>query len=359
MSEPVKGALLDEKRKPGLLALVSAGLFILLCAVLGAVLAEALFMAGLVVGVLAGVLASGVLLVLARELGKQEPAPVLGGVVGLVLGLLLSFLLVALFSDVVPAGARPLAAAFLGVLFTYPAVFLGVQAGNRYCDPPPAGAKGPEGSPHARPKILDTSVIIDGRVADVCEAGFVEGPLVLPRFVLKELQQIADSPDALRRKRGRRGLDVLQRIRENEELDIQIVDSDFPRVKDVDAKLVLLGKEMSGLVMTNDFNLNKVAELEGVRVLNINELANAVKPVVLPGEEMAVFVIKEGKEHNQGVGYLNDGTMVVVDHAKHRIGETVSVFVTSVLQTTAGRMIFAKIRDEAEPAREGASREGA
>ena len=178
--------------------------------------------------------------------------------------------------------------------------------------------------------------------------------MVVPQFVLKELQQIADSSDSLKRNRGRRGLDVLQRIQQNQDLDINIIETDFPRVKEVDTKLVLLGKEICGKVMTNDFNLNKVAELQGVRVLNINELANAVKPVVLPGEDMSVFVIKEGKEHNQGVGYLDDGTMVVVDHAKHRIGEQIPVSVTSVLQTTAGRMIFTKIRDEAELSQTGA-----
>jgi len=202
-------------------------------------------------------------------------------------------------------------------------------------------------------KILDTSVIIDGRIADICEAGFLDGPLVVPQFVLHELQQIADSSDSLKRNRGRRGLDILKKIQQSPELDIRIVENDFPKVREVDSKLVLLAKESGGKVMTNDFNLNKVAELQGVTVLNINELANAVKPVVLPGEVMHVHVLKEGKEFGQGVGYLDDGTMVVVDQAREHIGDKVSVSVTSVLQTTAGRMIFTKLREDAETQRNG------
>jgi uncharacterized protein YacL len=197
-------------------------------------------------------------------------------------------------------------------------------------------------------KILDTSVIIDGRVADISEAGFLEGPLIIPQFVLKELQQIADSPDSLKRNRGRRGLDVLQRMQKNMEIDIQFLDQDFPKIKEVDAKIVALGKELDAKVLTNDFNLNKVAELQGVGVLNINQLANAVKPVVLPGEMMNVYILKEGKEAGQGVAYLDDGTMVVVDNARRLIGKSLDVLVTSVLQTTAGRMIFTRPKEEVE-----------
>ncbi|MBN2332851.1 MAG: TRAM domain-containing protein [Deltaproteobacteria bacterium] len=197
------------------------------------------------------------------------------------------------------------------------------------------GVKGSE-------KIIDTSVIIDGRIADLSETGFLEGVLVVPQFVLQELQSIADSPDPLRRTRGRRGLDILKRMQNQAFIEIKIIDEDFPRIKEVDAKLVALAKKKQAKIITNDFNLNKVADLQGVAVLNINQLANALKPVVLPGETLHILIMKEGKEPLQGIGYLDDGTMVVVDHAKDLVGETLTVVVTSVLQTTAGRMIFAK-----------------
>jgi len=191
-------------------------------------------------------------------------------------------------------------------------------------------------------KILDTSVIIDGRVADIYRTGFLAGKIVIPRFVLTELQHIADSSDALKRNRGRRGLDILNAMRKDMNGVIQIVDSDFPEVAEVDAKLVSLAQQMSGDILTNDYNLNKVAELQGVRVLNINDLVNALKPVFLPGEEMQVLVLKEGKEQRQGIGYLDDGTMIVVDAGKKYINQTIYAIVTSVLQTSAGRMIFVK-----------------
>lgn len=193
-------------------------------------------------------------------------------------------------------------------------------------------------------KILDTSVIIDGRIADICQTGFLEGTIVIPRFVLEELQHIADSSDVLKRNRGRRGLDILNRIQKELEMKVEIYEGDFDDIQEVDSKLVKLAKLTSGVVVTNDFNLNKVCELQNVRVLNINDLANAVKPVVLPGEELNVQVIKDGKEHNQGVAYLDDGTMIVVEDGKEYIGKRVDVLVTSVLQTSAGRMIFAKLK---------------
>lgn len=193
-----------------------------------------------------------------------------------------------------------------------------------------------------QPKILDTSVIIDGRIADICKSGFLEGTLVIPNFVLEELRHIADSSDLLKRNRGRRGLDILNKIQKELEMRVVITDKDFDDIQEVDSKLVKLAQVMGGKVVTNDFNLNKVAELQGVPVLNINELANAVKPVVLPGEEMVVHVIKDGKETGQGVAYLDDGTMIVVDGGKRYMNETIGVLVTSVLQTAAGRMIFAK-----------------
>ncbi|WP_213974071.1 PIN/TRAM domain-containing protein [Tepidanaerobacter acetatoxydans] len=193
-----------------------------------------------------------------------------------------------------------------------------------------------------KPKILDTSVIIDGRIADICRTGFIEGTLVIPGFVLEELRHIADSSDGLKRNRGRRGLDILNRIQKELDIEVEIYEGDFEDIAEVDSKLVKLAQVLEGCIITNDFNLNKVAEFQKVKVLNINELANAVKPVVLPGEEMMVQVIKDGKEMGQGVAYLDDGTMIVVDGGKKYIGDTIEVVVTSVLQTAAGRMIFAK-----------------
>jgi len=207
-------------------------------------------------------------------------------------------------------------------------------------------------------KILDTSVIIDGRVADIAEAGFMGGVILIPQFVLRELQQIADSSDSAKRNRGRRGLDILQRIQKNSNLEVQIYDADFPQVKEVDLKLIELGKQLNAPIVTNDFNLNKVAHLRGVEVLNINELANALKPVVLPGEIMRVFILKEGKEYNQGVAYLDDGTMVVVDNARRQIGKNVDMVVTSVLQTTAGKMIFGRVEESRSESRERSARAG-
>jgi uncharacterized protein YacL len=199
--------------------------------------------------------------------------------------------------------------------------------------------------PQRRYKILDTSVIIDGRIADICETGFMDGTLVIPQFVLKELQLVADSGDSMKRNRGRRGLDILQKVQKMSNVDVMISDVDFPEVREVDLKLIELARTLQGKIVTNDFNLNKVAQLRGVEVLNINELANSLKPVVLPGELMKVFILKEGKEYNQGVAYLDDGTMVVVDNARKMIGKTIDIVVTSVLQTTAGKMIFGRFLD--------------
>ena len=201
--------------------------------------------------------------------------------------------------------------------------------------------------PQKRFKVLDTSVIIDGRIADICETGFMDGTLVIPQFVLKELQLVADSSDSMKRNRGRRGLDILQKIQKMASVEVTISDVDFPEVREVDLKLIELARTLQGKIVTNDFNLNKVAQLRGVEVLNINELANSLKPVVLPGEIMKVFILKEGKEYNQGVAYLDDGTMVVVDNARKMIGRTIDVVVTSVLQTTAGKMIFGRFIDPA------------
>lgn len=197
-------------------------------------------------------------------------------------------------------------------------------------------------------KILDTSTIIDGRIVDICETGFVEGTFIIPQFVLYEIQHIADHQDTVKRTRGRRGLDVLHRLQKQTFVRVKIVDYDFPKLKDVDTKLIALAKRMSGKIITNDYNLNKVAELQGIEVLNINQLATALRPALLPGEQMNIKILKEGKEHGQGIGYLDDGTMVVVDDAKKLLGKSVDVVVTSVLQTTSGRMIFARLKEQAE-----------
>ncbi|GKV55142.1 putative PIN and TRAM-domain containing protein YacL [Sporosarcina sp. NCCP-2222] len=273
------------------------------------------------------------------------------GTIGLMVGLSVAFLVSFGLSSV----EIPIITSILPVLLSILLGYLGFQVGfkkreefiNAMVSIRNSGPKKKDGGEAARPKdslnkILDTSVIIDGRVADIASTGFLEGILVVPQFVLTELQHIADSSDTLKRTKGRRGLDVLKRLQTEEGPQILITDEDFADVAEVDLKLVRLAKSMNGLVVTNDFNLNKVADLHGVSVLNINDLANAVKPVVIPGEEMHVAVIKDGKEHNQGVAYLDDGTMIVIEEGKTHIGNTIDVVVTSVLQTSAGRMIFAK-----------------
>ena len=227
------------------------------------------------------------------------------------------------------------------VLLIYMGVVIGARRGEWF-EPARIIAAFKDASRLHQYKVLDTSVIIDGRIADICETGFLDGTLVAPQFVLRELQQVADSSDSLKRNRGRRGLDVLQRIQKMSHVQVQIVETDFPEVREVDLKLIELAKRLSGKIVTNDFNLNKVAQLRGVAVLNINELANSLKPVVLPGEVLRVFVLKEGKEAGQGVAYLDDGTMVVVDQGRKALGRTIEVTVTSVLQTTAGKMIFCR-----------------
>jgi uncharacterized protein YacL len=230
---------------------------------------------------------------------------------------------------------------FLLIVLPYLGLVLGAKNGE-WLEPARLVGLFRATGPQRRYKILDTSVIIDGRIADVCETGFIDGTLVVPQFVLKELQLVADSSDSLKRNRGRRGLDILQKVQKMAGIEVMISDLDFPEVREVDLKLIELARSLQGKIVTNDFNLNKVAQLRGVDVLNVNELANSVKPVVLPGELMKVFILKEGKEFNQGVAYLDDGTMVVVDNARKMISKTIDIVVTSVLQTTAGKMIFGR-----------------
>lgn len=230
---------------------------------------------------------------------------------------------------------------FILLVFPYIGVVLGGRKGE-WLEPARLMTLFRAAGPERHYKILDTSVIIDGRIADLCDTGFIDGAMVIPQFVLKELQMVADSSDSMKRNRGRRGLDILRKIQKMSGIEVIISDVDFPEVKEVDLKLIELARTLSGKIVTNDFNLNKVAQLRGVSVLNINELANALKPVVLPGEIMKVFILKEGKEYNQGVAYLDDGTMVVVDNARKMISKTIDIVVTSVLQTTAGKMIFGR-----------------
>lgn len=225
-----------------------------------------------------------------------------------------------------------------------------VKAEEKPAEPPPEEIPKPvdlkkvKADPNKNYKLLDTNVIIDGRIADICKTGFLEGVLLIPVFVLEEVQHIADSPDSLRRVRGRRGLDVLQKIREDSPLEVEIMNVDFEDIHEVDSKLVRLAQKVNGKIITNDFNLNKVAQLRGVEVLNINDLSNAVKAVVIPGETMKVQVVRDGKEPGQGVAYLDDGTMIVIENGHRYLSRTISVEVTSALQTSAGRMIFAKPR---------------
>lgn len=274
----------------------------------------------------------------------------IGAAFGSILGIFGAFLFALVIRSSVPAGSTQ---SFLQILvmllMAYVGLVVGASKGDLLNLAALGGIFGGEKQTKKSYKILDTSVIIDGRIADIAETGFLDGIIVTPQFVLRELQLVADSADSLKRNRGRRGLDVLQRLQKMATLQIQIVENDFPAVREVDLKLIELAKVYEGKIITNDFNLNKVAQLQGVEVLNINELANSLKPIVLPGEIMKVFILKEGKEYNQGVAYLDDGTMVVVDNARKMIGKTVDISVTSVLQTTAGKMIFGKWDDRAMP----------
>lgn len=297
-------------------------------------------------GAAVGFVAAILLMLLELYVARIPTKVLLTALMGLVAGLIVGNLLFLSLFFLTDAKGSILPYVY-NLFFGYIGLVLGIRRSGDiieifpFLSPTHRGERGGFGR---STKILDTSVIIDGRIADICEAGFIEGTLIIPRFILRELQKIADSPDPLRRNRGRRGLDVLNRIQKKVSVDVRIQETDFPELRDVDAKLVRLARVMDAKIMTNDYNLNKIAELEGVSVLNINELAEALKPVVLPGEELTLHIVKEGKEFGQGVAYLDDGTMVVVDNGKDHIGEKVEVTVTSVLQTTAGRMIFTRLK---------------
>jgi uncharacterized protein YacL len=300
-------------------------------------------------------LAVALMIVLAEtRLRETAVTSLLGGLLGFGVGLTIAR---ALGSALFWANNADSRVQFLHGLIIVILPYLGLVLGARkgeWLEPAKFVSLFKDARPQRRYKILDTSVIIDGRIAEIVETGFLDGTLVVPQFVLNELQMVADSSDPLKRNRGRRGLDILHRIQKMAGVEVIVSDVDFPQVKEVDLKLIELARTLLGRIVTNDFNLNKVAQLRGVEVLNINELANALKPVVLPGEAMNVFILKEGKEYNQGVAYLDDGTMVVVDNARSRIGRNVDVIVTSVLQTTAGRMIFGRCADAMGAAGENA-----
>ena len=297
-----------------------------------------LLVVDLTVGAVLGVL----IVFIETRLRESEVTDFLGALIGGAIGLGLAKTIgAALFWADATDHRVVFLHSFILLVFPYLGIVMGARKGE-WLQPQRLASLFRDTGPQKRYRILDTSVIIDGRIADVCETGFLDGTLVIPQFVLKELQLVADSADSMKRNRGRRGLDILQKIQKMAGVDVMISDIDFPETREVDLKLIELGRTLQGKIVTNDFNLNKVAQLRGVEVLNINELANALKPVVLPGEFMKVFILKEGKEYNQGVAYLDDGTMVVVDNARRMISRNIDIVVTSVLQTTAGKMIFGR-----------------
>jgi uncharacterized protein YacL len=297
---------------------------------------------GIPVNVAFALLLAGLVVVFESRLRETAVTRVLGALLGCAIGLLIARAITAGLFWADPGDRRiQFLDSFILIVLPYLGLVVGGKHGE-WLEPARLVALFRADGSEQRYKILDTSVIIDGRIADVCETGFLDGTLVVPQFVLKELQLVADSSDSLKRNRGRRGLDILQKIQKMAGVHVMISDVDFPDVREVDLKLIELARTMQGKIVTNDFNLNKVAQLRGVSVLNVNELANSLKPVVLPGEIMKVFILKEGKEYNQGVAYLDDGTMVVVDNARKMISKTIDIVVTSVLQTTAGKMIFGR-----------------
>lgn len=312
-----------------------------------------------VVAATSGLLFSLAIFVIETRLQRASLRRLIGAAVGSTLGILSAYLMGLVFARTsIPEGSRSFLGVALLLVMTYIGLVLGANKGDMLNLQALGGLFGSErGGVRRQPKIFDTSVIIDGRIADICDAHFLDGTLVLPQFVLRELQLVADSADGLKRQRGRRGLEVLQRIQKMPHLEVQIVDDDFPQIPEVDLKLIELAKRYDAEIVTNDYNLNKVATVQGIAVLNVNLLANALKPVVLPGEAMRVFILREGKEHNQGVAYLDDGTMVVVDNGRRAISKTIDITVTSVHQTTAGKMIFGRYDDRNDTARPSASAE--
>jgi uncharacterized protein YacL len=303
----------------------------------------------LVPAILAGMGIALLAILLESRLHRLSLQRVIGIAFGVVIGLFCSALLSLVLSRIENSGAAHIIQIVSMLLFVYFGAVTGAVKGDLLNLGALGGVFGsPEAAMPENRKILDTSVIIDGRIADIAETGFLDGRLIVPQFVLHELQMVADSADGMKRNRGRRGLDILQRMQKMPNSQIEIVQDDFPQLREVDMKLIELAKSYTAAIVTNDFNLNKVAGVRGVQVLNINDLANSLRPIVLPGEIMRVFILKEGKEYNQGVAYLDDGTMVVVDNARRMISRNVDIVVTSVLQTAAGKMIFGKFDERAQ-----------
>lgn len=323
--------------------------FVLLCALMGFQIGDILNIGnfsshiGVGIGIFLG------LLIIALELSSKRVSikGLSAAVFGIVFGILFAWLIIGVFRFMIPMddALRGVINGLLIIVFAYLGMVMAVRGKDEFNIIIPY-VKLRREDQREEIIVLDTSVIIDGRIADICHTKFIEGKLIIPRFVLKELQQIADSADPIKRNRGRRGLDMLNKIRKSGHVEVKIHEEDLPDIRDVDAKLIKLAKILNAKVFTNDYNLNKIAELQGVSVLNINELASALKPVLIPGEVMEAKIVKEGKEYNQAVAYLEDGTMVVIDNARHLIGQTARVTVTSVLQTAAGRMIFAKLESQ-------------
>lgn len=299
-------------------------------------------------GAVTGFLLSIVIVYLETRIRKSQFKVIWSSTIGTLAGVLLGWALGSIYQTIASDNSTTI---FIRIFFLLIMPYIGFLVGTRkfeWLEPPHLlhffKEKNVKNAGRSY-KLLDTSVIIDGRIADICDTGFIGGTLVIPQFILKELQFVADSADAMKRQRGRRGLDVLDHIQKSSQVSTIISEMDFPEVKEVDSKLIELAKQMDAKIITNDFNLNKVAQLQGIHVLNINELANAIKPVVLPGETIKVFILKEGKEKDQGVAYLDDGTMVVVDNSRKMIGQNIDVTVTSVLQTTVGKMIFGRYNE--------------
>jgi uncharacterized protein YacL len=325
-------------------------LLFLICGISGYTLTQGISSSPLVplLGLIGGLLLAAFTLLLEKGLKKIPLKNLLGSFIGLILGIMIANLLSNVFFSNLYNDQQtilPVLSVLYGIC-GYIGLRIGLKKGEEIHLP---GWKpfSKTVSQNENVKILDTSVIIDGRIADITETGFIEGAFIIPQFVLNELQHIADSSDSIKRTRGKRGLEVLHHIQKQANVDVRIMDKDYPAVKEVDSKLIELAKDLRGKIITNDSNLNKVAQLQGIEVLNINELANSIKPVVLPGEEINVKILKEGKEMGQGVAYLDDGTMIVVDNGRRQMGKMIDVIVTSVLQTPAGRMIFARLKEEA------------
>jgi uncharacterized protein YacL len=296
-------------------------------------------------GLVLGALTTGIVYLLEGYVKHYSPKSILGAAIGAAAASLAFFAVREVISGFsLPQGVAPYVSAAFCLVLIQLGIAIGYRKGREIEH---SGRRAQHPKPASDTKILDTSVIIDGRIADVAEAGFITGTMIIPKFIIKELQHIADSSEPIKRVRGRRGLDVLKRMQKDiPNVSVKITNHDFPNIKEADLKLVELARRLRGIIITNDFNLNKVAGLHNVNVMNLNQLSNALKPVVLPGETMWIHVVKEGKEENQGVGYLEDGTMVVVDEAKRYLGDEIEVSVTSVLQTPTGRMIFSRVKDE-------------